>query len=149
MSLAKRLQQDMTCISLLWLPVENARRVRFINQIVLHGESDEDCYGHPSSHLAMYLSAMKKIDAGISEFQQMCASFCQSDNHWKNIIIKSAAVPEYVRAFVTDTLTVATEGSTLDVASYFLFGREDAIPVMFSALLSQWQVNAEAIPAMK
>jgi Protein of unknown function (DUF3050) len=52
-------------------------------------------------------------------------------------------IPPGVAAFVNETLRCATEGSLVEVASSFLFGREDVIPEMFERLLTRWG-NAKA-----
>ena len=58
MSLLKRLQRDLTCLDLPWVPVGEAE-VRFlINEIVCGEESDVDPAGTRISHFELYLRAM-------------------------------------------------------------------------------------------
>ncbi len=51
-----------------------------------------------------------------------------------------------VRVFVKQTLDTVEHGSTIEVLSSFLFGREDLIPDMFRRLLPQW---ADSRPAKR
>ena len=146
MSLAKRLQHDLTGMTLPWRTPVDANAARFINEIILCEETDKDRHGHPTSHLAMYLDAMREIGADTSVFEAFLEAL-QNGVPWQTAI-HGNGIPAHVRAFVTDTLTVAIEGSSADVASYFLFGREDAIPEMFSALLAQWGIEQATIPGM-
>ena len=63
MSLLKRLQQVVTCCEVPWMPPADASLARFINQIVVGEECDEDGRGGFASHFELYLSAMDEIQA--------------------------------------------------------------------------------------
>src|SRR3981189_1581643 len=50
----------------------------------------------------------------------------------------AASAPPAARTFVSQTLTTVEQGTTIEVLSSLLFGREDLIPEMFSRLVPQW-----------
>ena len=52
MSPVKRLQRDLTCIDVPWLPPRDRHGAQLINQIVLGEETDIGPSGEPVSHLA-------------------------------------------------------------------------------------------------
>ncbi len=58
MSLLKELQRRLCCTSVPWLPSGNPLGGRFINEIVLSEESDDDGQGGFTSHFELYHRAM-------------------------------------------------------------------------------------------
>ncbi|HEY3910969.1 MAG TPA: DUF3050 domain-containing protein [Stellaceae bacterium] len=72
MSLLKRLQHDMTCVSVPWFPADNARAARLINDIVIGEETDVGPDGCYVSHLDLYRRAMADIGASTTQFDRFC-----------------------------------------------------------------------------
>ncbi|ROS05099.1 DUF3050 family protein [Sinobacterium caligoides] len=146
MSLAKRLQTSMTCTVLPWQTPSDPFAARLINEIIFYEETDIDHNGQPGSHLDMYLSAMREIGADTSLFD----SFTHALTHGKDVpeALACANVPHYIAHFVTNNIHCAIEGQLEEVASSFLFGREDAIPDMFTLFLEKWKVDRKEIPAL-
>src|ERR1700757_2914571 len=70
MSLVKRLQRDLTCIKVPWLPPRDRQAAQLINQIVLGEETDIDPRGEPVSNLELYLGAMREIGANTAGFER-------------------------------------------------------------------------------
>ena len=63
MSLVKKLQIELTTVSLPWKPSGSPSTARLINEIVWGEESDINNDGVTMSHFEMYLEAMKDINA--------------------------------------------------------------------------------------
>jgi len=57
----------------------------------------------------------------------------------------AACAPPAAQTFVAQTLSTVEHGTTIDVLSSLLFGREDLIPEMFSRLVPQW-IESERAP---
>ncbi len=146
MSLVKRLQSSMTCISLPWQNPTNPHAARLINEIVFYEESDIDHNGNPASHLDMYLMAMVEVEADSSMFENFIARL--SAGQEMGDALSTENVPGYISKFVLSNVTCSIEGEIEEVASCFLFGREDAIPDMFTLFLQKWGINKEKIPAL-
>lgn len=144
MSLLKRLQRDLTCVDVPWMPRGDRLAAHLINEIVLGEESDIAPDGQPASHLDIYLDAMREIGADTSLF----------DRFMKLVVggmepidaLHTIGAPEHVRNFVGHTLRVASEEPTLSVMANFFHGRENVIPQMFNALLANWQIGEEQAP---
>ena len=62
MSLAKSLQNNLTCTEIPWYPTEDKVSRRLINEIILGEESDVDQKNNPASHFELYVESMKKLD---------------------------------------------------------------------------------------
>jgi hypothetical protein len=141
MSLVKRLQGELTCNRLPWTPPTRAPIARFANEVVLGEESDLGPDGKPISHFELYLRAMDEIGADSTGIRGFIAQL-DLGARWREIF-NELTIPPGVAAFVNETLRCATQGSLVEVATCFLFGREDVIPDMFERLLTLWG-NAKA-----
>jgi hypothetical protein len=135
MSLLKRLQRDLTCVSIPWVPVGDAE-VRFlINEIVCGEESDVDPQGGRIAHFDLYLRAMREADANTSAVDKALASVRAGGSTASALL--SAGVPVGAAAFSGATFTLAKTGKSHEVAAAFTFAREDLIPDMFTELVSR------------
>jgi len=60
------------------------------------------------------------------------------------VALAAVDAPMPARVFVLRTLTCAQQASTVEVLAFFLYGREDLIPEMFSRLLPRWRESRSA-----
>lgn len=144
MSLAKRLQNDLTCTQIPWLPVKDEDSARLVNEIITGEESDIDPNGTPTSHYNLYLGAMREVQASTHNIETFVSQFRATTS--LNKALEASGAPHFVQDFVKNTLATAYTGTTAEVASSFLFGREDPIPTMFHSLLGNWGVNERQAP---
>ena len=144
MSLLKRLQRDLTCVDLPWVPRRDSVAARLINEIVLGEESDLTPGGEPMSHLDLYLAAMREIGADTTEFERFLELVTNGVDAGDEMV--ACGAPPHVRAFVGHTLDVVTRQSTLSVMASFFHGRENVIPRMFSSLLQRWNIAERQAP---
>jgi Protein of unknown function (DUF3050) len=142
MCLAKRLQRDLTSCEELWLPPLRPSLARFINSVVLGEESDVDPDGNAASHFGLYLTGMKEVGAATEPAQRFVGLLRDGVDVRSSLVAVGAS--EAVQRFVSHTLNVAMQGSTVEVLAAFLYGREDLIPEMFSRLLPQWGNSNDA-----
>ena len=145
MSLTKRLQRDLTCQELPWMPPPDRQAARMINEIVLGEESDEGPDGAPISHLDLYLDAMREAGASTHSFDDFLDALRAGAA--PRYALREAKAPAFVADFVGHTLSTALHGSTLEVLASFLFGRENVIPAMFRSLLRNWNLSPVSVPA--
>jgi hypothetical protein len=132
MSLLKRLQRDVTTVTLPWVPPPNAHHARYINEIVLGEECDEDGKGGYTNHFDLYLSGMRQCGADPSVILSIVADIRAGKDFVTSA--RNHKVPETVIEFVSTSLNAAAHGKTHEVCSMFLFGRENLIPAMFPVL---------------
>jgi hypothetical protein len=142
MCLAKRLQRDLTSLQELWLPPDRPSLARFINSIILSEESDVDPYEQAASHFGIYLGAMEETGASTEPVRRFIDLLREGVDVQSGLAAVGA--PPSVLRFVSSTLQVVREGTTIEVLASFLFGREDLIPEMFARLLPQWTDSQQA-----
>jgi len=135
MSLLKSLQISLTCVSIPWLPIGNAKTRYLINEIVTGEESDVDEHGNRLSHFELYLEGMKQagcdtlaIDTLISTLQAGVAI---------NDALLLCETPASASAFVKSTFLTIHSGESCIMAAVFTFGREDLIPGMFTSMVEK------------
>jgi hypothetical protein len=134
MSLLKRLQQDMTCVTLPWFPADDAKAARLINDIVIGEETDVDPDGSYASHLDLYLRAMRDIGASTRQFEKFRSLALIGVP--VEAALRRIGAPSHVQTFVAHTMALTNSGSTEEVLAAFFYGREDIIPEMFRRLLN-------------
>jgi len=144
MSLLKRLQRDLTCIEVPWLPPRDRQAAQLINQIVLGEESDVGPNGEPVSHLELYLGAMREVGANTASFEHFQSALANGATLAG--AFDHAAVAPFIREFTGHTLQIASWAPLVAVMASFLYGREDVIPHMFSNLLEKWRIGANRAP---
>ncbi len=133
MTLTKRLQKDLTCTQLPWLPPADPHAARLINEIVLGEESDEHpAQGH-CSHFELYREAMLEVGASTAAIDTFIS--LQRQGMEANAALREMNVLPGVAGFVASTLHIALNAPTHCVAAAFLHGRESIIPEMFDHLL--------------
>ena len=135
MSLLKRLQVDLTCVSVPWMPVGNPITRRLINEIVLGEESDVDQNGHAVSHFELYQKAMEDIGADTSAINYYIKQLKQGES-WKNALVNSGASQAAIQ-FASNTMGFVQNAPIHVVAGVFTYGREDLIPDMFISIVRE------------
>ena len=133
MSLAKRLQQDLTGTQLPWLPPADPQSARLINEIVLGEESDEHPVRGHCSHFELYLEAMAETGADTTPILRFIE--LQREGVEASTAMRMINVRPGVARFVSSTLQIALNAPTHCVAAAFLHGRESVIPSMFERIL--------------
>jgi hypothetical protein len=139
MSLLKALQRRLCCVDVLWLPAAVPEVTRYINEIVLAEESDEDGQGGFFSHFALYHRAMKQCGADTTTVDRFLAELQQCRT--VRAVLESVSVPESVRRFVGQTFDVIEHGRLCAIASAFSFGREELLPELFQRIVDRLNVE--------
>jgi len=140
MSLLTRLQRDLTCIEVPWVPRPVDPTVqRFVNEIKLGEESDSHPDGGWTSHFDLYLAAMEEVGADTAPVRSAVARFAAAPARGVPAalgdLLGHCGAPPGAVAFCRSTFRLVAEGSTLEVATAFALGREQLIPEMFEHLV--------------
>jgi hypothetical protein len=134
MSLLKALQINLTCTTLPWFPVGSGSTRALINEIVAGEESDIDATGTKKSHFEMYLDAMEQCGADTDEIRNFIAALQSGQTLEQAYLL--AGTPQEAREFVNFTFSIINSGKSYNQAAAFTFGREDLIPNMFHAIVT-------------
>ena len=146
MTLTKRLQQDLTCTRLPWLPPADPQAARLINEIVLGEESDEHPVQGYCSHFELYLEAMAEVGASTSPINRFVA--LQRHGLEAHAALQEVEAPPGVARFVSDTLHLALNAPTHYVAAAFVHGRERVIPTIFERILQSDEFIQRQAPTL-
>lgn len=147
MSLTKRLQQELTCTQLPWLPPRDPQAARLINEIVLGEESDDrPAQGH-YSHFELYLDAMREVGASTAAIERFVS--LQQEGVSYDVALRSVEVDPAAARFVRHTLHTALHAPGHSVAAAFLHGRESVIAQMFQRILDDWGIGIGQAPTFR
>jgi hypothetical protein len=134
MSLLKALQINLTCTTLPWFPVGNAKTRQLINEIVAGEESDLDEKGEIKSHFELYLDAMKQVGANTKPVLTFISALQKGATFKEAYAL--AEVPLAAQQFMDSTFAVINANKNYATAAAFTFGREDLIPNMFHHMVN-------------
>jgi hypothetical protein len=140
MSLLKTLQQQLCHVGVPWLPPEDVTAARFVNEIVLGEESDEDGQGGFASHFELYRRGMQRCGASTACIDRFVHDVRRGQTVAK--ALQNEDIPETVRQFVQQTFAVIEQDDLCAVASAFTFGREDLLPDVFQRIVDELNVKS-------
>ncbi len=146
-SLLKRLQGEVSCVEVPWLPRGMSDHARFISEIVISEESDEAIGGGYISHFELYLQAMDEIEADRSGIDGFC-DLLRAGRPAAEALAESG-VPGFVQDFVETTLAVAVEGAPHEVAASFCHGRENLLPDVLTGVRDGLGGGLDRAPVFK
>lgn len=146
-SLLKRLQLEVSCVEVPWLPRGLSDHARFIAEIVISEESDEAIGGGYISHFELYLQAMDEIGADRSGLDAFCDGLRAGSA--PDEALAGAEVPEFIRDFVGTTLGVAIDGAPHEVAASFCHGRENLLPDVLTGVRGSLGDELDQAPIFK
>lgn len=147
-SLLKRLQQEVTCVSVPWRPTGLGDHGRFITEILLAEECDEalDGLGH-ASHFELYLEAMRQMGADSGPIERYIQRLGEVPDPID--ALNSPDIPGTVRRFTGHTLRVAMTGELHEVAASFCHGRENLLADVFLNASVGMSDELESAPALR
>jgi hypothetical protein len=143
MSLLKRLQRDLTCVTLPWMPSPYPAAARLINEIVLGEESDETPDGF-CSHYELYRGAMAEIGAPAEWIDNFLARLRKGETVLP--ALHACGAPPSVVQFVETTFSVVRHGAMHEVAAVFTLTREDLVPEMFVRVTEECALHRQDYP---
>ena len=141
MSLLKSLQIQLTTVKIPWVPAEDPKVSRFINEIVLGEESDVNEAREPMSHYEMYIEAMNEVGAKTFLIEDLVNDIRKGDSIEESL--QKLQIVEEVKDFVRFTFEVIALKKPHVTAAVFTFGREDLIPDLFLGIVKNLEKNSD------
>lgn len=137
MSLLKKLQIELSCVTLPWTPPQDMPTARMLNEIVLGEESDIGPNGEVMSHFELYRSAMREFGASTWAIDALLTKV------QRGVLITEALhdVPAAAREFLNHTFSEIQGGNLCRIASAFTFGREGLLPDVFSCIVDRMALS--------
>lgn len=139
-SLLKDLQRRFTCTSVPWLPTEDGRAARLINEIVMEEESDEHPTREYASHYILYQDAMEQSGADTTPIKTLHKALLSGDSLEQ--ALQMDLIPSGVADFVRTTFKAIHATDDHASVAVFTHGREDLLPDIFVELVKNLSANA-------
>lgn len=146
MSLIKYLQHHVAPARWPWVPGPDAEVQRFINELVLEEETDQNAPGQATafaSHFMLYISAMREVGADAEQMLHFVDRVVRDGIH---AALDSGQVPVPAAAFNRTTFGFIDAGKPHEVAAALALGREHMIPPMFRAFLARMAISEAQAP---
>jgi hypothetical protein len=143
MSLLKRLQQELTCVAVPWMPSAYPNAARLINEIVLGEESDETPAGY-RSHYELYRGAMAEIGAPTDWIDDFLTRLRAGQP--RTAALAACGAPASVVQFVETTFSIVEQGELHEIAAVFTLTREDLVPEMFLRVTAECAMHRQEYP---
>lgn len=140
MSLLKSLQLQLCPPHVPWTPPMSPPAARFVNEIVLGEECDDDVDGGYASHFEQYRRAMQKCGAKMACIDGFIADLEAGLS--LEVALSNCNAPRAVRQFVLQTFDFIRGGDVCAIGSAFTFGREDLLPDVFRRMIDQLTIQA-------
>lgn len=146
MSLIKYLQHHVAPARWPWAPGPDAEVQRFINELVLEEETDQNAPGQPvefASHFVLYIEAMREVGA---DADRMLRFVDKAVADGIRSALDNGSAPAAAREFNRTTFGFIESGKAHNVAAALALGREHMIPAMFRAFLASMAISEEQAP---
>jgi hypothetical protein len=148
MSIIKYLQQQIAPTQVPWVPQGDGSVRRFINELVLEEESDQDlpdARGATAfiSHFELYCQAMREIGADVESPLKFIKLVRE---HGVQFALQQDFVPAPSRQFTQTTFQFIAQDKPHVVAAALALGREHIIPQMFREFLKKMHITAQQAP---
>lgn len=147
MCVVKRLEHMLAVPRMPWVPLAHAPAARFIKELCLGEETDLLPDGRIMSHLDLYIESMHETGADTAPIERWIDGL-RAGTPWPRLLA-DAGLPAAVCAFVQSTMDTVENGTPEEVAASLLFGREDPIPHMFTAIVDTLDREHLAAPAFR